>query len=245
MKKNSWIFMIVLAMMFFGTAYADKITQSNDNNVLKGDIDVIQSNDNNVLKGDIKNVAEGGDATSSSGASAGAGAEAYVEGLSAINEGDTITVEGDNWEIPANSAYAPHGFSNMTCAEVFGLGYTNKNGSGSLGLPIPRWLSGKLKDCEAEKDSIWLAELGLVRAAIEARCATRSMRARFGGKGTKKQQTEQCVTELTEPYDHKRERDRLTGLIDELGHQNSQLVEENQQLRNEVGTCRLEEACGK
>lgn len=162
-------------------------------------------------------------------------------------EGDTFTVEGDTetWDIPSNSAYAPNGFSMMRCSEILGAGYTNANGSGSVGLPVPRWLSGKIKDCESIADSIWLAELGLIRASIEARCGTRSMRSRFGGKGKKDAQIEACVSHLIDPYKEMAEMQSLQDNNEGLKRENVMLERENIKLKNEVGGCRLKEACGK
>lgn len=114
-----------------------------------------------------------------------------------VTTGDTnVSIEGDNtfYDFPSNSAYAPNGLSHISCDQLLGAGYTNVNGSGSLGVPIPRWLSGKIRDCEANADATWLAEMGLTQAAVEARCSTRSMRGRFGGKAKgKDKQVDACV----------------------------------------------------
>ncbi len=155
-------------------------------------------------QGQIAN-AEGGDSEST--AIAGAAAISVVDASSQVDvatgdviTGDTtVTVQGDEtfYDFPSNSAYAPNGLSHIRCDQLLGIGYTNVNGSGSIGAPIPRWMSAKIRDCESNADSNWLSEFGLAGAAIEARCATRSMRERFGnGEKGKKNQTTACVTAL-------------------------------------------------
>ena len=108
----------------------------------------------------------------------------------------SVNIEGDKavYDFPSNSAYAPNGLSHIVCDQLLGAGYTNVNGSGSIGIPIPRWMSGKIKDCESNADANWLAEMGLMQAAVEARCSTRSMRGSFGvdAKG-KHNQVDACV----------------------------------------------------
>jgi len=159
----------------------------------------------------------------------------------AVETGDTLVqVDGDTqiYDFPSNSAYAPPAFSNIRCSDVFGFGYTNKSGSGSAGLPVPRWMSKKIQDCEANADANWLAEAGLPLAAIEARCATRSMRERFGGgmKG-KKNQTAGCVTRLKTLARDAAELEGLRSAVDHLKKDNQQLAGKVADLESDVSNC--------
>lgn len=150
-----------------------------------------------------------------------------------METGDTVVeVAGDTeiYDFPSNSAYAPPAFSNIKCADVLGFGYTNQSGSGSVGLPVPRWLSRKIQDCEANADANWLAELGLPLAAIEARCATRSMRKRFGGGSKSPQaQTEGCIGRLRQLAQDEAELEGLRNVVDQLGRDNERLRDELEQ----------------
>lgn len=137
-----------------------------------------------------------------------------------------VTVGGDSYNFPSNSSYSPPAFSNIRCSDVVGFGYTNASGSGTAGLPIPRWMSKKIQDCEANADANWLAEAGLPLAAIEARCGTRSMRTRFGGdvKGAK-DQIAGCVSTLKSLARDEAELEGLRHAVDVLREDNERLTE--------------------
>lgn len=148
-----------------------------------------------------------------------------------------VSIEGDEvvYDFPSNSAYAPHGLSHISCDQLLGAGYTNVNGSGSIGIPIPRWMSGKIKDCESNADATWLAEMGLTQAAVEARCSTRSMRARFGGDGSgKDEQVDACVRTIGNMVEATR------SSAPGSGETSAALQQEQQQQRNEVALLRAQ-----
>lgn len=147
-------------------------------------------------------------------------------------EGDHFEGDTETWNLPSNAAFAPNGYTVIDCSAVLGAAYTNKNGSGSLGIPIPRWLDGllfqRVSDCEAVADAVWLAEMGFLQASIEARCTTKSMRRLFGGgaKG-KKDRAKECVSKIAASVISEAKIEELNERIDEL--KNS-----NQALRNAV-----------
>jgi len=189
-------------------------------------------------------IARGGDATSSSESASNARAAAESSSVAenqtdvdassdvavVVDAGDTtVRVDGDTvtYDFPSNTSYAPPAFSNIKCGEVIGFGYTNLNGSGSLGLPVPRWLSRKIRDCEADADANWLAEMGMRLAAIEARCGTKSMQTRFGGnmRGAKNK-TQACRTHLVNLLRDQAELDGLRSAVKALSNENQTLTHE-------------------
>lgn len=160
-----------------------------------------------------------------------------------VETGDIdVAVGGDTYNFPSNSSYSPPAFSNMRCSDVFGFGYTNASGSGSAGLPIPRWMSKKIQDCEANADANWLAEAGLPMAAIEARCGTRSMRDRFGGGSKDKdQRTDACIGKLKSLARDEAEIEQMRNSIDALGENIERLQQQlaqNQTSEKALQDCR-------
>ena len=99
-------------------------------------------------------------------------------------EGDSLTVEGDTYDIPVSTAYAPTAYSAMGCTEYLGFGNTSKDGSVSIGLPIPEFLSRKQKDCKRVDNALWLESMGLIDEAIAHRCETRPMVRHYGDVDT-------------------------------------------------------------
>ncbi len=214
---------------------------------------------------------EGGDADarsrseSRSNARAGADAHADVKTETVVDAssgsavdietGDTdIDIEGDTqiWDFPSNSAFAPNGYTVIECSAVLGAAFTNRNGSGSLGLPIPRWLDRilfqRITDCEADADAVWLAEMGYRLASIESRCATSSMRRQFGqGVKGRQAQRDACVGHLKQTLIEERDLLAIERRIRELENQNETLATElaNAKTATERCTDTFEQACGK
>lgn len=154
--------------------------------------------------------------------------------------GPDIDIEGDtiSYDFASNTSYAPPSFSNIRCGEVAGIGYTNTNGSGSLGIPVPRWLSRKIRDCEADADANWLAEMGMRLAAIEARCGTKSMQDRFGGslKG-QANRTTACRTRLVGLMRDEAELEGLRSAVEHLNTENAKLSKELGETKEAVDRC--------
>lgn len=148
-----------------------------------------------------------------------------------------VTVIGDTYDIPSNSAFAPQPFSNMRCSAVLGAAFTNANGSGSLGIPVPRWLSRPLRDCERDADANWLAEMGMQLAAIQARCATRSMQERFGGDYKGEEATRACTTTMTQSIRDEAVLQGLRATVGALKAENSELVQEVVTLQRNQNIC--------
>ena len=217
---------------------------------------------------------EGGDAAalsrseSLSTARSGADAQAHVKTETVVDassgsavdvktgevtvEGDEVTVEGDIWDLPSNSAFAPNGYTVIECSAVLGAAFTNRNGSGSLGLPIPRWLDRilfqRITDCEADADAVWLAEMGFRLASIESRCATTSMRRQFGqGVKGRQAQRDACVGHLKNTLIEERDLQAIEQRILELERDNRALATELADSKTATERCTdtFEQACGK
>ena len=162
-----------------------------------------------------------------------------------VETGDTdISVEGDTeiWDIPSNSAYAPNGYTVIECSAVLGAAYTNRNGSGSLGLPVPRWLDKilfqRIADCEADADAVWLAEMGFRIASIESRCATASMRRQFGqGVRGRKAQRDACIGHLKNTLIEQRDLVEVENRIRTLQAENQRLTDELSRSQEATDRC--------
>lgn len=149
------------------------------------------------------------------------------EAIASSDNNVDVDVKGDHYEFSSASSYAPPSFSNMRCDSTLGLSFTNRDGSGSAGIPVPRWLSKKIQDCEANADANWLAEAGLISAAVKARCSTRSMQRIFGKK------TDQCESALkAEIASNNKARD-LQSQVDRLRERNLALHERWQRSKDE------------
>lgn len=164
-----------------------------------------------------------------------------VQGDELTVEGDELTIEGDNWDLPSNSAYAPNGFSVIECSAVLGAAFTNRKGSGSLGLPIPRWLDRllfqRITDCESNADAVWLAEFGLKYASIEARCQTSSMQRMFGGGKKKKERAKECVAHLKSTIIEEDELQQVLARIRHLEQENEKLLTDLKHSRDSGERC--------
>lgn len=170
--------------------------------------------------------------------------DTVVEGDTLTMTGPEVEVHGDTeiWDIPSNSAYAPNGFTVIECSAVLGAAYTNRNGSGSLGLPIPRWLDKllfqRIADCEADADAVWLAEMGFRFASIESRCATASMRRQFGGdvRGRRAQRTA-CINHMKGTLIEERDLVKAQNQIRKLQAENRQLADQLKKQSTAVDRC--------
>lgn len=155
--------------------------------------------------------------------------------------GPEIDIEGDTYEaphIPVSTAYAPAAFSNLNCGETIGAAWQGRNGAGSLGIPLPRWASRKQRDCFRQDDANWLANMGLPRVAIEARCATKSMQVRFGGTAKGREaRTNACVRHLAGRLDDQNEKAGLRNEVDRLRTDNRKLAEELRKAWDENNVC--------
>jgi len=105
-----------------------------------------------------------------------------------VTDNSSVTVEGDSYDFPVNTAFAPRSFSSLNCDAVFGFGSTTDDRSTSVGLPMPvflEWLLGRRgirADCELMRAASGLAQLDMKVASALAICGTKEMRNHFGRK---------------------------------------------------------------
>lgn len=128
---------------------------------------------------------------------------------SANNEGNTLVAEGDTYDIPVSTAYAPGAYSHIRCDQILGFGATRDDGSMAVGIPMPRAWSRKIKDCERVDTANWLRSMGLRNEEIEMRCETKVLVKKFGSE-------EECETILKSATNYDAELTRLQNNIDIL-----------------------------
>lgn len=105
------------------------------------------------------------------------------------NANNDLTIEGDTYDIPVSTAYAPTPYSHIRCSQYIGFGATRDDGSMSIGFPVPRAFSRKIKDCERVDNAAWLDSMGMRAEAIKNRCEIKSMTKQYGS-------AENCVDTL-------------------------------------------------
>ncbi len=148
--------------------------------------------------------ADGGNANAAGGYGVGIGAggdsDSAAEANNTLNntiEGDTnnVTVEGDEadtyiYDFPSAPAFAPQSSSDIDCRSIIGFAGTTREGSISLGIPVPRWASRRIKDCEREKAAADLKAMGLTLPALQMHCDQKVFVERYGDDNAK------CVEKL-------------------------------------------------
>lgn len=115
-----------------------------------------------------------------------------IEGTT-VNDNSSVTVEGDQgdvYDFPSAPAFAPASSSDIECRSIIGFAGQNTSGGVSLGIPIPRWLSRKIRDCEREKAALGLLQMDLTLSALQMRCGQKVFQDEFGTDPAK------CVEQL-------------------------------------------------
>jgi len=141
-------------------------------------------------------------------------------------ETDVSFVGGDtNFNYTASTAYAPQAWSQMTCSQVIGAAGQGQSQGWSIGLPIPRFLSRAIQDCEKERDASHLAQMGFYGAAIESLCGKKSMQKVHGGTA------EACVAKFAGQVAMQEE-------IRQLREANATLLAEREHDLQELRDCR-------
>jgi len=139
---------------------------------------------------------------------------------------DVAFAGGDtNFNYTASTAYAPQAWSQMTCSQVIGAAGQGQSQGWSIGLPIPRFLSRAIQDCEKERDASHLAQMGFYGAAIESLCGKRSMQKVHGGTA------EACVAKFAGQVAMQEELERLR-------QANATLLAEREHDLDELRNCR-------
>ncbi len=145
-----------------------------------------------------------------------------------VETGVSVSGGDNNFNYTASTAYAPQAWSQMTCSQVFGLAGQGQSRAWSLGLPVPRFLSKAIQDCEKERDASHLAQMGFYGAAIESLCGKRSMQDVHGGSA------EACVNKFRGEV----RQDDLLAEIDRLSKANTALLEERKNDLERLSECR-------
>lgn len=139
---------------------------------------------------------------------------------------DVAFTGGDtNFNYTASTAYAPQAWSQMTCSQVIGAAGQGQSQGWSIGLPIPRFLSRAIQDCEKERDASHLAQMGFYGAAIESLCGKKSMQKVHGGSA------KACVDKFAGQVAMQQE-------LEQLRKANATLVAEREHDLQELRDCR-------
>lgn len=104
---------------------------------------------------------------------------------------NSVEIGGDIYDIPVSTAYAPQAYSHIRCDQILGFGATKDDGSVAVGIPMPRWMSRKIKDCQRVDGASWLASIGLQIEAIKLRCETKVLVEQYGD-------TQACIDTLSD-----------------------------------------------
>lgn len=175
--------------------------------------------------------AEGGDAKAYGG-KGGASDASVVTGDLGGNVVDNSNNSSDDdvsviYETGAASAIPAQPWTHIKCGSVLGASGQGNGQGWALGIPVPRWMSRQIQDCERENDAAWLQSIGLIGDAFVSRCGKKSMQERFGGtaKGGKAR-TQACIDHF---------KSQVSNLATAQGRV-TELETENERLRENVNT---------
>ena len=132
-------------------------------------------------------------------------------------------VEGDtfNHRYPASSSFAPQAYGPGRCGAVLGLAFGNQDNTGAAGLPIPRWMSRQIRDCETLMIANALSQNGMKGASVEMLCGMRAAQERYaytpsGGKLPRGKRMSACVQGMRAAMHADSERQGLRDQVDAL-----------------------------